>query len=179
MDEPWTNPVSLHAGIPSEPLGPWSTMGHNVNVWLWITINKFEKGALATTGWEMKVCWNKAGQCCHAQMVQENENKSKQMPSTKDAKGGLFSSLIHPCMLTICPGKLGITLSLLWEQGLWPVAPCPEARSSLGESVALSLGASGFMMLFPSLWGPAGNSAKTAWACWPFSLPRWRREVRS
>ena len=170
MDEPWTNPVSLHAGIPSEHLWPRSTMGLKVNVWLWIMANRCEEGALANAAWKMKVCWNKAGQPCLAQMVQENENKSNQTSLTKDAKGGPDSSPIHPCLL-LALGDLASFSPCCESKApvLWLLALKPGAA---WEQVTLSLGASGFMMPFLSLWGPAGNSAKTVWACSPFLLPR-------
>lgn len=73
---------------------------------------------------------DKAGQPCLAQMVQENENKSIQTSLTKDLKvRRQFSGPSWPYLAL----KLGITLSLLREQGLCPLAPCPEARSSLGR----------------------------------------------
>lgn len=143
MDEPWTNPVSLHAGIPSEPLWPWSTMGHKVNVWLWIMANRCEEGALVTAGWEMKVPWNKAGQPCLAQMVQENENKSNQTSLTKDAKGGLDSSRVHPCILL----ALGNLASL---------SPCCESKASVLWLCALKPGAA-WESQWPSPWGQVAS----------------------
>lgn len=176
MDEPWTNPASLHAGIPSEPLWPQSSMGHKVNVWLWIMANRCEEGAFVTAGWEMKVHWNKAGQPCLAQMVQDNENKSNQTSLTKDAKGGLDSSPIHPC-ISLALGNLASP------------SPCCESKASILWLLALKPGAV-WESRWPSPWGQVASwrpschceaqlvIQQTVWACSPFPPPRRRFGAR-
>lgn len=112
-------------------------MGHNVNIWLWVTVTILKKEP-----WETKESqfWKRSpGRRRSAETKLANPAthrwfmgiKTKQMHSTEDTntKGRLLSSLIHPCtLLTICSGNLGITLSAGRARLLAP-KPAEQAAS--------------------------------------------------